>query len=61
MKIVVYFETPNYSYAEVVAQFASDELYDACFPALELIAQRDGYVITESVREDERLTDAEEV
>jgi hypothetical protein len=61
MKIVVYFETPNFSYAEVVAQFASDELYDACFPALELIAQRDGYVITESVREDERLTDAEEV
>jgi hypothetical protein len=61
MKIVVYFETPNFSYAEVVAQFASDELYDACFPELELIAQRDGYVITESVREDERLTDAEEV
>ena len=61
MKIVVYFETPNYSYAEVVAQFASDELYDACFPALELIAQRDGYVITESVREDEKVTDTEEV
>ena len=61
MKIVVYFETPNFSYAEVVAQFASDELYDACFPALEAIAQRDGYVITESVREDERLTDTEEV
>jgi hypothetical protein len=61
MKIVVYFETPNFSYAEVVAQFSSDELYDACFPALEAIAQRDGYVITESVREDERLNDAEEV
>ena len=61
MKIVVYFETPNFSYAEVVAQFASDELYDACFPALELIAQRDGYVITESVRENEKVTDTEEV
>jgi hypothetical protein len=61
MKIVVYFETPNFSYAEVVAQFASDELYDACFPALELIAQRDGYVITESVREGESVTDKEGV
>jgi hypothetical protein len=61
MKIVVYFETPNFSYAEVVAQFASDELYDACFPALELIAQRDGCVITESVREGESVTDKEDV
>jgi hypothetical protein len=61
MKIVVYFETPNFSHAEVVAQFASDELYDACFPALELIAQRDGWVITESVREGEKVTDTEDV
>jgi hypothetical protein len=61
MKIVVYFETPNFSYAEVVAQFASDELYDACFPVLELIAQRDGYVITESVREGESVTDKGDV
>lgn len=60
MKIVVYFETPKFSHAEVVAQFSDEELYDACFPALELLAKRDGWVITESVREDERVTDKEE-
>lgn len=61
MKIVVYFETPKHSHAEVVAQFADEDLYDACFPALEQIAKRDGWVITESVREDENVTDKEDV
>ena len=60
MKIVVYFETPKFSHAEVVAQFASEELYEACLPALELLAQRDGWVITESVREGESVTDKED-
>ena len=39
MKIVVYFETPKVLYAEVVAQFSSEELYHACLPILEDIAQ----------------------
>jgi hypothetical protein len=56
-KIVVYFETPNNSYAEVVAQFADDDLYNACLPVLEAQAQAQGYIVTESVREDERVTD----
>ena len=60
MKIVVYFETPTHSHAEVVAQFASPELYDACFPALERIAQSYGYVITESEREYENVSDEED-
>ena len=60
MKIVVYFETPKYNYAEVVAQFASEELYMACLPVLEQFAGHDGYVVTESVREDERVTDKED-
>ena len=60
MKIVVYFETPKNSHAEVVAQFASDELYEACLPALEELAKRDGWIITESVREDEMVTDEEQ-
>jgi hypothetical protein len=60
MKIVVYFETPKYNHAEVVAQFASEELYEACLPALEKLAERDGWVITESVREGERVTDKED-
>jgi hypothetical protein len=56
-KIVVYFETPNNSYAEVVAQFADDELYNACLPVLEAQAKAQGYIVTESVREDEAVTD----
>jgi hypothetical protein len=59
-KIVVYFETPNNSYAEVVAQFADDELYNACVPVLEAQAKAQGYILTESVREDEWVTDAED-
>jgi hypothetical protein len=55
--IVVYFETPNNSYAEVVAKFADDELYNACVPVLEAQAKAQGYILTESDREDERLTD----
>jgi len=55
MKIVVYFENGRAS--EVVAQFASEELYMACLPALEDFAGRDGYIVTESCREDEELND----
>lgn len=58
-KIVVYFETPNNSYAEVVAQFADDDLYNACLPALEQFASDNGWIVTESYREDERVTDEE--
>jgi urate oxidase len=59
-KIVVYFETPNNSYAEVVAHFADDDLYNACLPILEAQAQPQGYIVTESVREDEEVTNAED-
>lgn len=55
MKIVVYFENGRAS--EVVAQFSSDELYMACLPALEDFAGKDGYIVTESMREDEEVTD----
>lgn len=55
MKIVVYFENGRAS--EVVAQFSSEELYMACLPALEDFASRDGYIVTESMREDEEVTD----
>ena len=59
-KIVVYFETPKFSHAEVVAQFADDDLYNACLPALEKYASENGWVVTESVREDENVTDKED-
>lgn len=55
MKIVVYFENGRAS--EVVAQFASEELYMACLPALEDFAGRDGYIVTESCRENEFVDD----
>jgi hypothetical protein len=53
--IVVYFETPDNSYGEVVAKFADDELYNACVPVLEAQAKAQGYILTESFIEDEGL------
>lgn len=55
MKLVVYFERG--SSCEVVAQFSSEELYMNCLPELEDYASRGGYIVTESVREDEELDD----
>jgi hypothetical protein len=58
MKVVVYFETKNFNYAEVVAQFNSSELYMACLPILKREAKKCGYkYVTESCRENERVTD----
>lgn len=58
MKIVVYFENGRAS--DVVAQFATEEMYMACLPVLEDLAGNEGYVVTESVREDEELDDGSE-
>lgn len=55
MKIVVYFETGVS--ADVVAHFASEKIYMACLPALEKLANDRDLFISESVREDEELTD----
>lgn len=60
MRVIVYFETPNFSHAEQVAEFFSEELYLACLPALEKQAKENGWVVTESVREDEFLNDDEQ-
>lgn len=56
MKIVIYFESGKH--AEVVAQFANEELYMACLAVLEETAGDMGMVVTESFREDEEVTDA---
>lgn len=53
MKVVVYFESGNSS--DVVAHFASEELYMACLRSLEDVASDGGYFITESLREDEDI------
>jgi hypothetical protein len=55
MKVVVYFERGMASH--VVAQFDSEEMYMACLPALEKEASKGGYIVTESCREEEELTD----
>ena len=57
MKIVVYFENESPAYGEVVATFASDELYNACLPVLETEAKKMNMIVTESVREDEGVND----
>jgi hypothetical protein len=59
MRIIVYLETENPRYAEIVAEFASDYLYSICLPALEAYAKSEGYILTESVREDEFMNDEE--
>jgi hypothetical protein len=59
MKIIVYLETQNNNHAEVIADFASDYLYSICLPALEAYAKSEGYILTESVREDEFINDEE--
>lgn len=53
MKIVVYFENVHPAYAEEVAHFASEEVYKACLPKLEKLADEKNMIVTESVREDE--------
>jgi hypothetical protein len=45
--ITVYFETDGY--AEVVATFATEQLYLACLPVLEQLASKARMTVTESV------------
>ena len=47
--ITVYFETPNGSYAEVVALFTNEDVYSACLPHLEAEAAKHRMIVTESV------------
>ena len=47
MKVTVYFEAR--AGAHEVAKFDEEETYMACLPALEALAERKGYVVTESV------------
>jgi len=47
MKVTVYFEAK--AGAHVAAQFDEEATYMACLPALEILAERKGYVVTESI------------
>ena len=53
MKITVYFESKTH--AEIAAVFPDENIYDACFPALEKIAKEARMVVTESLEEKENL------
>jgi hypothetical protein len=59
MKIIVYFESGGS--ADIVAQFSDDELYNACLPSLKREAKKMGMIVTESCRENEQVTDMEDV
>ncbi len=52
MKVKVYFETIKGSYAEEIATFNDEEYFDACYPILENIAEKHGYILTESLIEE---------
>lgn len=45
--VTVYFEARSGSH--IAAQFDSEEIYMACLPALEKLAESKGYIVTESV------------
>ena len=48
--IKVYFETDNW-FCMSVAYFDDEDTYMACLPALEALAGKNGYIVTESVKE----------
>jgi hypothetical protein len=48
--VTVYFEAKTG--AHVVAQFDHEATYMACLPALEQLAESQGYVVTESLNEE---------
>ena len=50
--IKVYFETPNFSFAEEVAHFRDEETYYACVEGLEKLAKENNMIVTESLTED---------
>jgi len=60
--VKVYFETKNGSYAEQVATFEDESLFDICYSSLKAEATKQGYILTESVDciEDEDENETEE-
>ena len=49
--ITVYFEKYNKAWSEKVATFECEDYYMACLPALELLAEARGCIVTESLGE----------
>jgi hypothetical protein len=56
MVITVFFENESPAHADIVAKFDSEELYMACLPSLEKMANSMNMFVSESVNEDDYLT-----
>ncbi len=63
--VKVYFENlaanGTSNYAELVGIFIDEETYMACLPALEVLANHNNYIVTESVDEEVELHDLEDL
>lgn len=54
--VAVYFGMESQKYAELVANFDSEEVYLACLPALEKLAKKNGFDhVTESIEPESSL------
>ena len=49
MQVIAYYETKNNNYAERVAEFVNEELYNVCIKALEKDAESHNMILTESI------------
>jgi len=54
--IKVYFETTDHTFAERIATFKTEELYNICLPALEKEAKKHSYIVTETIEEEPEET-----
>ena len=49
----VYLDTPNLTGGVEIATFTDEKYYDVCWRQLEKLAEQEGYIITESITEEE--------
>jgi hypothetical protein len=49
MTVTVFFEPPSKAWAEQVATFEDEDVYMACLPMLEALAEQRGCTVTESI------------
>jgi hypothetical protein len=55
--IRAYFEQIGHGAVVEVATFQSEEIYAACYPSLEGLAEKNGMILTEKVEENEHNND----
>ena len=58
MQVIAYYESKNNNYAERVAEFVNEELYNVCIKVLEKDAKSHNMILTESIDDaEEELTE----